>query len=118
MIEISTFEELQPYLHEKMLIIVSTQWCKPCKEVKKKMDEFLKTYDMKDAMIIQMDFDQIQEDEELLHLLKVKKIPTYLLIKDGDLQQSITSSDWNHFYHFIQENFCVEPKPIHISDDF
>jgi thiol-disulfide isomerase/thioredoxin len=118
MIEISSFEELQPYLHQKMLIIVSTQWCKPCKEVKKSMDEFLKTYIIKDAMIIQMDFDQIQEDEELLHLLKVKKIPSYLMMNDGDLQQSVTSSDWNYFYQFIQENFYIETKPIQISDDF
>ncbi len=118
MIEISSFEEIEPYLHEKMLIIVSTNWCKPCKEVKKSFDEFLKSHHIQDGLIIKIDFDEIQEDQELINLLKVKKIPTFLMIKDGDLQQSVTSSQWEHFYEFIQENFHIEKKELEFSDDF
>ena len=118
MIEIESYEELERYLHQKMLIIVSTTWCKPCKEVKKELKQFLETHLIKDAILIEMDFDKIQEDEELISLLGVKKIPTFLLLKDGDLQQSVTSSQWNLFLEFIQENFHVEQKPIQITDDF
>ncbi len=118
MIEISTFQELEPYLHQKMLIIVSTTWCKPCKEVKKSFDAFLQTHHIQDALIIKMDFDQIQEDEELMNLLKVKKIPTFLMMKDGDLEMSVTSSQWELFRDLVQENFLVEKKELEYSDDF
>lgn len=118
MIEIESYSEFERYIHQKMLIIVSTKWCKPCKEVKVELNRFLETHLIKDAIIIQMDFDKIQEDEELMSILGVKKIPTFLLIKEGDLQQSVTSSQWNIFLEFIQENFYVEKKPIQITDDF
>ncbi len=118
MIEISTFQELETYLHQKMLIIVSTNWCKPCKEVKKCFEQFLQTHHIQDALVIKIDFDQIQEDEELMNLLKVKKIPTFLMMKDGDLEMSVTSSQWELFRDFVQENFYVEKKELEYSDDF
>lgn len=118
MIEIESYGELERYLNQKMLIVVSTTWCKPCKEVKIEWNRFLQNHQIQDAILIHMDFDKIQEDEELISLLGVKKIPTFLLLKDGDLQQSVTSSQWNVFLEFIQENFHIEKKSIQITDDF
>ncbi len=52
MIEIESYEELERYLHQKMLIIVSTTWCKPCKEVKVELNRFLETHHIQDAILI------------------------------------------------------------------
>ena len=34
MIEIENYSEFERYIHQKMLIIVSATWCKPCKIIK------------------------------------------------------------------------------------
>ena len=114
--ESQTYQEIEPFLHEKILIILSANWCKPCMVIKEGFKKYMETHSIKDAMIIQIDYDHM--DEELSEWLNVKKIPTFYMIKNGDTQQSVTSSNWEVFQLFLEENFHVESKEMMITDDF
>lgn len=120
MIEIETFEEFSNHKHLKQLVIVSATWCGPCKIIKKELKNYLETHKMLDSNILLIDYDKMQEDEELHNYFNTQKLPTFYQMEHGNIQQYMTTGQWDKVREFIEENYYVESKLYEkmVSDDF
>jgi len=75
-----TTEELTKAYQEydKILIKFGASWCGPCKAMEPALKEIMK--ERTDIKIFDLDVD---ENEELVQLFKVRNVPVMFLIKEG-----------------------------------
>ncbi len=120
MINIDSFEEFETHKSFKQLVIVSSTWCGPCKNIKKELLKYFETHKIMYSDILLIDYDKMQEDEELNNFFNTQKLPTFYQMEHGEIQQYMTTGQWDKVKEFIEENYLVESKLYGKmeSDDF
>lgn len=75
-----TTEELTKLYQEnnKILLKFGAAWCGPCKAMEPVLNEIAE--ERPDIKVIQLDVD---ENEELVQLFKIRNVPVLFLIKEG-----------------------------------
>ena len=114
-------EEYDGIKDMKSLIIVSAEWCNPCKKVKEYLREYLRNNEIMDGKIYIMDYDNLQEDgnEELLGIFEPKKLPTFFKNEGGEIRERRVMTDEKEINEYIMGNFEIKNKCLeNISDDF
>lgn len=120
---LSTFLELCEYAktYSKILLYVSAPWCRPCRMIKPVLESYLenKEYEKEKKMIFTIDYDQLQEEEDLLALLKTKKIPTFYIYENGKIVEEKTVSKWDEVEEFMNIFFWKDRTiDEYMSEDF
>ena len=121
--EINTFEEFVKYQNNYKYIIVniSAPWCKPCKEIKPKIEKFFSVIDKNEYIYLKIDHDVYISNENFESLFNVSKIPYFCIMKDKKVQYSIVSGDLfevsSNLYKYISLN-NNEINNFNINDDF
>lgn len=93
---VSSFENLVKYLdsYKYVIINISAPWCKPCKEIKPKIEKFISVIDKNGFIYLKIEHDLYASDERFESLFNVSKIPYFGIIKDKIIQFSMVSGDF------------------------
>ncbi len=93
---VSSFENLVKYLdsYKYVIINISAPWCKPCKEIKPKIEKFISVIDKNGFIYLKIEHDLYASDERFELLFNVSKIPYFGIIKDKIIQFSMVSGDF------------------------
>ncbi len=93
---VSSFENLVKYLdsYKYVIINISAPWCKPCKEIKPKIEKFISVIDKNGFIYLKIEHDLYASDERFESLFNVSKIPYFCIIKDKIIQFSMVSGDF------------------------
>lgn len=78
---------------KKIVVKVSATWCQPCIKIGKEIQKFFNFYHLKNCEFIELDFDEMEKEEEYQDFFKTTKVPTFYLIEDGKIKESFTTSD-------------------------
>lgn len=75
-----TTEELKKLYEEKDLILIKfgATWCGPCKAMEPVLKEIAE--ERPDVCVLDLD---VEENEELVSLFRIRNVPALFLIKDG-----------------------------------
>eukprot|EP00486_Rosalina_sp_Unknown_P005972 CAMPEP_0201564650 /NCGR_PEP_ID=MMETSP0190_2-20130828/3150_1 /ASSEMBLY_ACC=CAM_ASM_000263 /TAXON_ID=37353 /ORGANISM="Rosalina sp." /LENGTH=124 /DNA_ID=CAMNT_0047981121 /DNA_START=112 /DNA_END=486 /DNA_ORIENTATION=+ len=101
---------------DKKLIIAKfgAKWCKPCKEVAPHYKEFAGKY--QDMIFLDVDFDT-DDNEELADDWKVKKLPMFIVIKEGKEHERLQHSDKDKLLALISKQFKEAAKSAFSMDE-
>lgn len=93
---VNSFDELIKYLnsYKYVIINISAPWCKPCKEIKPKIEKFVSVIDKSDYIYLKIDHDLYSMDDRFDSLFNVSKIPYFCIMKDKIIHYSIVSGDF------------------------
>jgi thiol-disulfide isomerase/thioredoxin len=93
---INSFDSLVKYLdlYKYVIINISAPWCKPCREIKPKLEKFLTVIDKSDFIYLKIDHDLYSSDQNFELLFNVSKIPYFCIMKDRIIQFSMVSGDF------------------------
>ena len=72
---------------EKVLVVVSSQWCGPCKALQPILEEIETTLDSTTKFI---KVDVTSSAPQFVRDLRISKVPTLLLFKNGELKKNET----------------------------
>ncbi|XP_055488430.1 thioredoxin-2-like [Leucoraja erinacea] len=101
--EILSKDELSAKLKEagNKLVVVDfyATWCGPCKDIAPKFKAFSTTYT--DVIFCKVDTDDV---EELNVEYKVKALPTFIFIKDGNEVASVVGANADDVEKLIQQH--------------
>ncbi len=81
-----------------ILLYFGASWCKPCKELKKKIEEAKLANDFPNMEILHLDNDE-DENDEIFKMYNVKNLPTIFFVKlntqfEVETLHSIIGYDW------------------------
>tara|TARA_A100001015_G_scaffold267451_1_gene317493 strand:- start:1188 stop:1547 length:360 start_codon:yes stop_codon:yes gene_type:complete len=68
----------EPYY---ILFYFTASWCGPCQRVYPQLVKLMETYDKNIIQCFKIDIDD-DENQELCEKLKIKSVPTFILLKD------------------------------------
>ena len=113
---ILSFEDFNNYLDKNKYIIlnVGAKWCKPCVALKPQLEKFVNVIDKFEFIYLKLDYGIFEEEqEEFSKILNINKIPLTIFIVNGNVEESIISSDFSivskKIFEFInkykEENF-------------
>jgi len=82
MITINNFDEFNKAIneHELCMVKIGTNWCGPCKVVKKNIEDIEKLHN--DVYFIDVDAD---EADEIVSKYEIRGVPVILIFKNGEL---------------------------------
>lgn len=100
---------------KKMVIKVSATWCQPCIKIGKEIQKFFNLYHFKYCEYIELDYDEMEKEEEYQNFFKTTKVPTFYLIEDGKIKESFTTSDIQVWKKKVDLFANVETR---MTDDF
>lgn len=121
---INSFDELVKYLnfYKYVIINISAPWCKPCKEIKPKIEKFLTVIDKNDFIYLKIDHDLYSSDTNFESLFNVSKIPYFCIMKNKIIQFSMVSGDFlevsSNLHRIIVLLEAQEKNNFTIKDDF
>lgn len=77
--EISTWSEYLELKTKYKYIILrfSADWCSSCKRIKSEIDEFILNISNIDAIFVDVDYDQYENDEIFTENIIISKLPTF-----------------------------------------
>lgn len=118
--KLTSYEEycqmIENETNKQIYLSISASWCKPCQKMKIKIDEYMKMMNIKkDILLCEIDYDDM--NEEWLERLDVKKVPSYYVIKNGEINK-IQTADIDEWIHFMNLHEIVSVKQIEILEDF
>ena len=74
------------YEHKNIILQMSAKWCNPCKEAKR----YIKSIGAEDKVA----YIDVEENEALTSLYKIKNVPTFILLNvDGKEVERFTGFD-------------------------
>jgi thiol-disulfide isomerase/thioredoxin len=93
---VNSFDDLVNYLnsYKYVIINISAPWCKPCKDIKPKIEKFLTVIDKNDFIYLKIDYDLYASDMNFESLFNVSKIPYFCIMKNKLIQFSMVSGDF------------------------
>ena len=118
---IECYEEFNEYLNSYNYIIVniSASWCKPCINLKPFIEKYINSIEHTNFIYLKIDYSVYETDERFDTILKMKKIPFFIFIKNKNTEDFIVSSDFNivsnkisNYINKYNENFFSK------NDDF
>jgi thiol-disulfide isomerase/thioredoxin len=121
---INSFDELVKYLnfYKYVIINISAPWCKPCKEIKPKIEKFLTVIDKNDFIYLKIDYDLYASDANFESLFNVSKIPYFCIMKDKLIQFSMVSGDFlevsSNLHRIITLLEAQEKNNFDMKNDF
>lgn len=96
-INIESFTEFNQYLnsYNNIIINITASWCKPCNIIKPLIEKYIEDIENNNFIYLKIDHSVYENDDNFDEILKMKKIPLFLFLKDKDIEDSIISSDFN-----------------------
>jgi thiol-disulfide isomerase/thioredoxin len=93
---VNSFDDLVNYLnsYKYVIINISAPWCKPCKEIKPKLEKFITVIDKNNFIYLKIDHDLYSSDSNFESLFNVSKIPYFCIMKDKLIHFSMVSGDF------------------------
>lgn len=90
--------------HKNIIINISATWCKPCNNIKEKLQEFIDEIDENNSIFLKIDYDKMNEEEEFNNYLEIKKIPYfYIFIEKKKVKEFQTSNIENIKINIMNE---------------
>ena len=90
---ITTFDELKDFQFKFKHIILrfGAPWCSSCNKLKKPINEWIQKLDLKDVILLDINFESYELDPELVEMISITKLPTFyckdkFLITGTDLE--------------------------------
>ena len=108
--EITSYKEFQDYItNNKFLIInISASWCKPCTFIKPLVENYVKSITNTDYIYLKIDFSFYEaEEDDFNKILKGNKIPYFAIMQEGNIVESIISSDFVYVYKIISNHISI-----------
>ena len=68
--------------NDYVIINIGASWCKPCNNIKEELINFIEDIKQENSVFLKIDYDLIEEDEDFLEYIDVKKIPYFYIFKD------------------------------------
>tara|TARA_B100001989_G_C24457273_1_gene422248 strand:- start:333 stop:710 length:378 start_codon:yes stop_codon:yes gene_type:complete len=68
--------------NDYVIINIGASWCKPCNNIKEELINFIRDMKQENSVFLKIDYDLIEEDEDFLEYIDVKKIPYFYIFKD------------------------------------
>ena len=121
---VNSFDHFVNYLntYKYVIINISAPWCKPCKEIKPKLEKFLTVIDKNDFIYLKIDHDLYASDYNFESLFNVSKIPYFCIMKNKLINFSIVSGDFlevsSNLYRVITLLEAQEKNDFNIENDF
>ena len=78
----------EPYY---ILFYFTASWCGPCQRVYPQLVKLMETYDKNIIQCFKIDIDD-DENQELCEKLKIKSVPTFILLKDRKILDLVHKS--------------------------
>lgn len=111
---IITYDDFINNLKNYSLVIVniSASWCKPCMLLKPNIEKFVSVIDKENVIYLKIDYSVYEFDSRFENLFNVGKIPYFASIKDGKIEDSFVSGDFNFVSKRLFENIIKEKNII------
>ncbi|WOH07949.1 hypothetical protein DCAR_0727384 [Daucus carota subsp. sativus] len=95
-----TFWPLVKAAADKIVVLdMYTQWCGPCKIIAPKLAELAQEYS--DVVFLKMDCNQ--DNKPLAKELGIKVVPTFKIIKNGEIVKEVTGAKLDRIVSAIEE---------------
>jgi thiol:disulfide interchange protein len=95
---ITTFEELKDFYSKFKHVILrfGASWCVSCSKTKQPINVWIQDLDLKDTVLLDIDFESYESDPEFVEMINVSKLPTFyckdkFVITGTDLEKIKTS---------------------------
>ena len=121
---VNSFDDLINYLnsYKYVIINISAPWCKPCREIKPKLEKFITVIDKNNFIYLKIDHDLYSSDINFESLFNVSKIPYFCIMKDKIIQFSMVSGDFldvsANLHRIITLLEAQEKNDFTIKNDF
>ncbi len=110
--KIINYDELIKYLNYDYVIInISASWCKPCLEIKPKINNLLNEFKQDNFIYLELDYHDYEQDEQF-HFIDCNKLPHFTFMKNNKHDETIESSNFDLLANKIYSFFNI------INDDF
>ena len=102
----------EPYY---ILFYFTASWCGPCQRVYPQLVKLMETYDKNIIQCFKIDIDD-DENQELCEKLKIKSVPTFILLKDRNYIDQCQGANIENIHALIETNI-VKPENENIIED-
>ena len=82
-----------------MIVKISATWCGPCKRISPFFNQQLETFSDR-LLLVEVDAD---EGSNICSYLRVKSVPTYINVINGEMKDVCTSSSQEEVAKFFQK---------------
>ena len=104
----------EPYY---ILFYFTASWCGPCQRVYPHLVELMETYDKNIIQCFKIDIDD-DENQELCEKLKIKSVPTFILLKDRNYIDQCQGASIENIQTLIETNILVNNQQEIISTEY
>ena len=105
--------------NEYCILKFSANWCKPCKKLTKEIDKLIDEYEIKNCILININYDK---HENIFENIGILKMPTIIFIRNNNIIKKYNSSLISDFKETISEIIIEKPgnikENIEIIQDF
>ena len=104
----------EPYY---ILFYFTASWCGPCQRIYPHLVELMNTYDKNIIQCFKIDIDD-DENQELCEKLKIKSVPTFILLKDRNYIDQCQGASIENIQTLIETNILVNNQQEIISTEY
>ena len=94
---VMSFDDFMNYVNNYKFIIIniSATWCKPCVALKPLIEKFVGVIDESNFIYLKLDNSIYDQEVEFHKYFLLKSIPYFSFIKEGNIVNSFTNSNFN-----------------------
>jgi thiol-disulfide isomerase/thioredoxin len=102
------------------ILFISASWCKPCKDIKPEIEQYIDQLYYENTVMIWLDYDEIQKNEEWKQEFPDKFIPLYYIYYRNYYERPIITVDMRFIIPFTinKMNQIEEERRLEISEQF
>tara|TARA_Y100000389_G_scaffold115298_1_gene112364 strand:+ start:1528 stop:1905 length:378 start_codon:yes stop_codon:yes gene_type:complete len=104
----------EPYY---ILFYFTASWCGPCQRIYPHLVELMNTYDKNIIQCFKIDIDD-DENQELCEKLKIKSVPTFILLKDRNYIDQCQGASIENIQTLIDTNIFINNQQEIISKEY
>jgi len=117
MSEFETKDEVLKYINDtkdKFIVFkIGADWCKPCKKIKTFYNEVCAKNNYTSTLFYNLDVDSDDSIMDFMNDYGLKKIPHFVIFKNGSKVDSLQTSKDNKLQQFLDKNLGFE-----LTEDF
>ncbi len=100
---ITSIEDFNKYtnLYYVCFVFLWAEWCKPCQELKPKLDEYVLNLVYENCCYLKIDFDKFSEDPDFKMFFEKKFIPQFALYYKNEVFRPIIPMDMRFISDFV-----------------